>query len=101
MRSQKHHRNIKVSADGGGSGNNALMQFQADILGRPVLRCEAPDVSALGAAYLAGLAVGLWRSEKEIAALPRERPRFEPRLSSSEREKLYAGLRQAVKRALL
>ena len=88
-------------ADGGGSSNDALMQFQADILGCPVLRCEAPDVSALGAAYLAGLAVELWQSEKEIVALPRERTRFEPRLSSSEREKLYAGWRQAVKRALL
>jgi glycerol kinase len=88
-------------ADGGGSGNNALMQFQADILGRPVLRCEAPDVSALGAAYLSGLAVGLWQSEKEIAALPREREQFEPRLSPSERERLYDGWRQAVKRALL
>jgi glycerol kinase len=88
-------------ADGGGCGNDALMQFQADILGRPVLRCTSPDVSALGAAYLAGLAVGLWQSEEEIAALPRDRERFEPRLSSSEREKLYAGWRQAVKRALL
>jgi glycerol kinase len=88
-------------ADGGGSSNNALMQFQADILGRPVLRCTSPDVSALGAAYLAGLAVGLWQSEAEIASLPRERDRFEPRLSSSERAKLYAGWQQAVDRALL
>ncbi|MGH9833974.1 MAG: FGGY family carbohydrate kinase [Blastocatellia bacterium] len=88
-------------ADGGGSGNDLLMQFQADILGRPVLRCASPDVSALGAAYLAGLAVGLWGSEEEIAALPRERDRFEPRLPASEREKLYAGWKQAVNRALL
>jgi glycerol kinase len=88
-------------ADGGGSSNDLLMQFQADILGRPVLRCAAPDVSALGAAYLAGLAVRLWESEEEIAALPRERDRFEPRLPSSERERLYDGWRQAVKRALL
>jgi glycerol kinase len=88
-------------ADGGGGRNDALMQFQADILGRPVLRCASPDVSALGAAYLAGLAVGLWHSEKVIASLPRERNRFEPHMSSSEREKLYAGWRQAVKRALL
>src|SRR5262245_30955465 len=88
-------------ADGGGSSNDALMQFQSDILGRPVLRCTSPDVSALGAAYLAGLAVGLWESEREIAALPRERDRFEPRMPPSERERLYAGWRQAVKRALL
>jgi glycerol kinase len=88
-------------ADGGGSGNDLLMQFQADILGRPVLRCTSPDVSALGAAYLAGLAVGLWKSEEEIAELPRPRDCFEPRLSSSKRDELYAGWRQAVGRALL
>jgi glycerol kinase len=88
-------------ADGGGSGNDALMQFQADILGCPVMRCASPDISALGAAYLAGLAVGLWTSEKEVAALPRERDRFEPRLSLSERDELYAGWRQAIDRALL
>jgi glycerol kinase len=88
-------------ADGGGSSNDLLMQFQADILGRPVLRCTSPDVSAIGAAYLAGLAVGLWRSEKEIAELPRRHDRFEPRLSPSERGRLYAGWRQAVGRALL
>ncbi len=87
-------------ADGGGSSNDALMQFQADILGRPVLRCTSPDVSALGAAYLAGLAVGVWKSEEEVAALPRERDRFDPRLSSSERDKLYAGWQQAVNRVL-
>jgi glycerol kinase len=87
-------------ADGGGSSNDLLMQFQADVLGRPVLRCASPDVSALGAAYLAGLAVGLWQSEKEIAALSRPRDRFEPRLSPSERDKLYAGWQQAVGRSL-
>ena len=87
-------------ADGGGSSNDLLMQFQADILGRPVLRCTSPDVSALGAAYLAGLAVGLWQSEEEIAELPRQHDRFEPRLSPSERDKLYAGWRQAIGRAL-
>ena len=57
--------------DGGATRNQALMQFQADILGVPVLRSLASDVSALGAAYLAGLTVGLWGSETEIAALSR------------------------------
>ena len=88
-------------ADGGGSSNDLLMQFQADILGRPVLRCASPDVSALGAAYMAGLAVGLWQSEEEIVELPRQHDRFEPRLSPSERDKLYAGWLQAVGRTLL
>jgi glycerol kinase len=88
-------------ADGGGSSNDALMQFQSDILGRPVLRCTSPDVSAIGAAYLAGLAVGLWASEEQIAELPRPRDRFEPRLSRSVRDRLYVGWRRAVERALL
>src|SRR5262249_25157690 len=63
-------------ADGGATRNDFLMQFQADLLGCPVIRSESPDVSALGAAYLAGLAVGLWTSEAAIAALPREREQF-------------------------
>ncbi len=83
-------------ADGGGSRNDLLMQFQADILGCPVLRCTSEDVSAIGAAYLAGLAVGVWNSEEEIAALPRRRDRFEPRMSDSERERLYAGWQAAI-----
>ncbi|MDX2033469.1 MAG: glycerol kinase GlpK [Blastocatellia bacterium] len=88
-------------ADGGGSGNDWLMQFQADILGRPVLRCASPDLSAIGAAYLAGLAVEVWRSEEEIAALPRRHDRFEPRMSPADRDEHYAGWRRAVSRALL
>jgi glycerol kinase len=88
-------------ADGGGSSNDALMQFQADILGRPVSRCASQDVSAIGAAYLAGLAVGVWQSEAELAALPRQRDLFEPRIAADERGQLYDGWRQAVKRALL
>ncbi len=88
-------------ADGGGSSNDFLMQFQADILGRPVSRCTSPDVSAIGAAYLAGLAVGIWRSEAEIAALPRQHDHFEPRMPASECDRLYAGWQQAVRRAVL
>lgn len=86
-------------ADGGATRNDQLMQLQADLLGRPVLRTTSAEVSALGAAYLAGLAVGLWRSEEELVALPRERDRFEPRLPASEREALHAGWREAVARA--
>ena len=58
-------------ADGGASANDTLMQFQADILGCPVLRSTSSDISALGAAYLAGLTIGVWTSENEIQALPR------------------------------
>jgi glycerol kinase len=86
--------------DGGATRNQALMQFQADILGVPVLRSLASDVSALGAAYLAGLAVGLWASEEEIAALSRPQMRFEPAMADAQRERLYAGWQDAVDRVL-
>ncbi len=87
-------------ADGGPSRNNFLMQFQADILDCPVQRNLSGDVSALGAAYLAGLAVGLWQSEAEIAALPRPHDLFEPQLLPEVRADLYRGWQQAVARTL-
>ena len=77
------------------------MQFQADILGVPVLRSLVSDVSALGAAYLAGLTVGVWASEAEIAALARPQVRYEPALDEAQREQLYAGWKGAVNRVLL
>jgi glycerol kinase len=86
-------------ADGGGSRDDLLMQIQADILGIPVLRSLSQDVSALGAAYLAGLATGVWSSTAEIAALPRGRDRFEPQMSPMMRDDLYAGWQNAVRRA--
>ncbi len=87
--------------DGGPTRNQALMQFQADILGVPVLRSLASDVSALGAAYLAGLTVGLWTSEAEIAALARPQMRYEPAMGDAERDRLYAGWQDAVRRVVL
>ncbi len=86
--------------DGGATRNQALMQFQADILGVPVLRSLVSDVSALGAAYLAGLTVGLWASEAEIAALARPQVRFAPGLDVTVRDRLYAGWKDAVDRVL-
>ena len=86
-------------ADGGATRNHLLMQFQADLLGRPVLASAVPEVSATGAAWLAGLAVGVWRSLDELKALPREERRFEPAMSESRREALYSGWREAVERA--
>ncbi|MEZ4675750.1 MAG: glycerol kinase GlpK [Caldilineaceae bacterium] len=87
-------------ADGGASQNNTLMQFQADILDCPVQRSTSSDVSALGAAYLAGLAAGLWRDEAAIAALPRPHDRFEPRMADSRRSSLYEGWQAAVARTV-
>lgn len=87
-------------ADGGASQNDLLMQFQADILGCPVLRSASSDVSALGAAYLAGLSVGYWASEDEIAMLPRPQDRFEPQMNSVQRDRLYSGWQEAVARTV-
>ena len=86
-------------ADGGASRNDALMQFQADILGVPVVRSESSDLSALGAAWLAGLAVGVWRDQTELARLPRAASRFEPMMGADRRRQLLAGWRDAVSRA--
>jgi len=88
-------------ADGGGTRNDLLMQFQADILGRPVLASATAELSALGVAWLAGLAVGVWRSLDELAALPRPERRFEPAMADTRRDSLYAGWREALQRAVL
>ena len=88
-------------ADGGASRNDLLMQLQADTLGLPVVRTASPDVSALGAAYLAGLTAGLWSSEEEVASLIGPRDRFEPAMAAPAREARYAGWRDAVARARL
>jgi glycerol kinase len=88
-------------ADGGASRNTVLMQFQADMLGRPILQNGSTDVSALGAVYLAGLKTGQWQSLEEITGLPRSQTRFAPQMSAGEREVLYAGWQTAVDRALL
>ena len=88
-------------ADGGVTRNGQLMQFQADILGLPVQRNDTPELSAMGAAYLAGLTTGMWASTDEIAALPRSVVRFEPDMAADERERLYDGWQEAVARATL
>ena len=90
-----------LMADGGVTRNAQLMQFQADILGVPVQRNDTAELSALGAAYLAGLAVGVWSSTDEIAALPRSVVRFDPVMPAHERERLYAGWQDAVARTTL
>jgi len=87
-------------ADGGASRSNLLVQFQADMLGCPVLRSASPDVSPLGAAFLAGLAVGIWADEAEIEQLVSPQDRFEPTMSAEKRESLYAGWRVAVARTV-
>ena len=91
----------RLLADGGASKNDALMQFQSDILGCTVSRSASADASALGAAYLAGLAAGLWRNLAEIEQLPRPRDSFEPVMTASERQQRYAGWQAAVARTTM
>ena len=89
-----------LRVDGGAVVNNLLMQFQADILGVPVQRPTVAETTALGAAYLAGLATGFWSSQAEVAehwAIDRT---FEPKMGSDERESLYAGWKRAVERSM-
>jgi glycerol kinase len=88
----------ELRADGGATANRWLMQFQADVLGVPVRVPEVSETTALGAAYLAGVGVGLW-SVADVAQGWRERARFEPQMGESERECLLAGWRGALARA--
>ncbi len=88
-------------ADGGATRSDALMQVQADVLGRPVHRSTQEDLSARGAALLGGLALGWWRSLDELAALPKSVQPFEPKKSQAEREHLRGAWRLAVERARL
>jgi glycerol kinase len=88
----------ELKADGGASENAWLMQFQADVLGTPVVVPEITETTALGAAYLAGVATGAWTLE-QVGAMWREAARFEPRMSADERESLLAEWRRAVERA--
>ncbi len=85
-------------ADGGASRNCLLMQFQADLLGCPVIRGDSADLSAIGAALLAGLATGFWKSLTELEELPRPYTRFEPKMDSSRRDDLLSGWNEAVRR---
>ncbi len=89
-----------LQVDGGATRNDLLMQFQADILNVPVVRSLSGDISALGAAYLAGLAVGVWQSETQIATLNRPVERFEPKITNDQRQKLYSGWQVALQRAM-
>jgi len=89
----------ELRVDGGATASNLLMQMQADLLGVPVVRPRVTETTALGAAYLAGLAVGFWRDEQEIAALWARDRVFEPYLSREEGRERLAGWRRAVERS--
>jgi glycerol kinase len=90
----------ELRVDGGMTRNDALMQFQADILGIPVVRPKVVETTALGAAYAAGLATGVWTGRNALRAHWREDVRFEPRMPEDERERRYRLWRKAVSKSL-
>ena len=89
----------ELRVDGGASANDLLMQMQADLLGVPVVRPEVSETTALGAAYLAGLAVGYWKSAAEIARQWQADARFTSRMKPAARKKVAAGWEKALERA--
>jgi glycerol kinase len=89
----------ELRVDGGASTNNLMMQFQADVLGVPVVRPRITETTALGAAYLAGLAVGYWTDAQEIAAQWQEDHRFEPRMDDDQRQARLGKWKKAVERS--
>jgi glycerol kinase len=89
----------ELRVDGGACANNLLMQMQADFLGAPVVRPKVTETTALGAAYLAGLATGFWKDASEISQQWQVDRRFEPQMKAHEREAKLARWRQAVERA--
>ena len=89
----------ELRVDGGAVANDLLMQIQADVLQRPVVRCATAETTALGAAYLAGLAVGFWKDLDEIGRIWRSGGVFEPKMPSGERDALVSGWRRAVERS--
>ena len=89
----------ELRADGGAAANDFLMQFQADVLGKPVVRPSYIETTALGAAFLAGLAVGVWRDTAELEAFWKVDRRFEPQMPAGRAAELFEGWKRAVQKA--
>jgi glycerol kinase len=99
MRSDAGSALSELRVDGGATRNKSLLQFQSDILQLPVVRPKVTETTALGAAYLAGLATGAWQSRNDIAAHSRVDRRFEPKISADRAAKLRARWNEAVRRS--
>ncbi len=99
MQKDSQQQLSELRVDGGAAANDLLMQFQADLLGVPVVRPRVLETTALGAAYLAGLTVDLWKSRAELEAHWKAERRFEPRMGAAERETRLSRWREAVTRA--
>ncbi|MGB3766256.1 MAG: glycerol kinase GlpK [Phormidesmis sp.] len=100
MRQDSEIEILELRVDGGASRNDLLMQFQADLLGIPVVRPKVTETTALGAAYLAGLAVGYWKTQAELADLWQMDKQFEPTISHEQRIDLRRGWQQAIAQTL-
>jgi glycerol kinase len=91
----------EMRVDGGPTRNNFLMQFQSDMLCKEVVRSNIEEISGLGTAFMAGLAVGLWENQEEIESLRKTDKTFKPAMPENEVERLYSGWKMAVKRVRL
>jgi glycerol kinase len=98
MQADAGERISELRVDGGAAANNFLMQFQADILGCPIVRPADIETTALGAAYLAGMATGFWKSVAEVENFWRAERRFEPAMDEGTRARLFSGWKDAVAR---
>jgi glycerol kinase len=96
MEADSGHKLKELRVDGGATANNFLMQFQADILGSPIVRPADIETTALGAAYLAGLATGFFKNLAELERFWKSERVFEPQMSTDQRETLFTGWRHAV-----
>ena len=99
MQADAGTRLAELRVDGGAARNDFMMQFQSDVIGAPVVRPRVTETTALGAAYLAGLAVGFWKSEEEIASQWRTERRFEPAMPASRVRELRGYWTEALERA--
>lgn len=100
MKADSDIRLEELRVDGGASVSNIMMQIQANMIGTTVNRPKVVETTALGAAYLAGLAVGVWKSRAEIEGIREVSREFVPQLSKEERDKIYAGWKKAVERSM-
>ena len=100
MEADAGNKLTSLKVDGGAVANNVLMQFQADLLGVAVDRPQITETTALGAAYLAGLATGVWKSKEELKKSWNLDRRFEAEMPVEKADKLYKGWRKAVKHSM-
>jgi glycerol kinase len=101
MEQETEMKTERLAVDGGAASNNFLMQFQSDIIGKPVVRPTLIESTSLGAAYMAGLKAGLWRNSEELACLKTYDREFMPSMDETNRKELIEGWRKALRQTLV